>query len=297
MNPFSNAYLLLTLAALCWGGNAIAGKLATLSWEPFTITCLRWLLVLVLVMPFTWRHFQRDWSLVRQHWKFLFLLCGPAMGGFNLLMYLALNYTSAINVSIEQAAMPVLIMVANFLFLRQAVTPAQGVGLLLTLAGVLITATEGQPLRFFDSGLNRGDAIMLLASACYAAYSFGLRWRPPMSWRSFILVMSFFVFVTSVPFALWEFQAGEPPALPGINGWLVLVYAALFASLGGQLFFARGVELIGANRAGLFINLVPIFGAVLAVLILGETFRWFHAAGLVLVLSGIALAERRQTSK
>lgn len=279
------------LAPLLWGGNAVAGRMATADWQPFTITSVRWLCATILLLPFAIGPMRRDWALLKQHWQVLFSLGAFGMAAFNLLMYLALNYTTAINVSIEQASMPMLIMLANFFILSQRVRWLQIVGLVLTLLGVLVTTTAGEPQRFFSEGLNRGDAIMLLACVFYAGYTFGLRWRPPIHWMSFMWVIAASAFVMTVPFALWELRQGQF-AMPGQTGWLVLLYVIIFPTVVSQLSYARGVELLGSNRAGLFLNLVPIFGSILAVLLLNEAFRWYHLLGLTLVLAGITLAER-----
>jgi len=289
---FDNAYLLLILAPLAWGGNAVAGKLAAGSWLPFSITSLRWLIVTLLLLPFVYPYLKADRVKLVANAPLLFALGGLGMGAFNLGMYLALNYTTAVNVSIEQASMPCVILLLNFLFLRQRVRWQQIAGLAIAVAGVWLTTARGQPLQLFESGLNRGDAIMLGACVLYAAYSVGLRWKPAVSWPSFMFSLAVSAFLVSVPFPTFEWMPHAPPPLQGTD-WLVLAYVVVFPSLLAQAAFARGVELIGANRAGQFINLVPIFGALLAVLLLGEGFYWYHGAGLLLVLMGITLAERR----
>ena len=286
-----NPYLLLVLAPLLWGGNAVAGRIATSDWQPFTVTSVRWLCAAIFLFPFAIRPMRRDWPLIKKHWLVLFSLGAFGMAAFNLLMYLALNYTTAINVSIEQAAMPGLIMLANFFILSQRVRWLQIVGLTLTLLGVLVTTTAGDPLRFFSEGLNRGDAIMLLACVFYAAYTFGLRWRPKIHCMSFMWIIAASAFTMTIPFASWELAQGSF-VMPSSSGWLVLVYIVIFPTVISQLAYARGVEILGSNRAGLFLNLVPIFGSVLAVLLISEAFRWYHMTGLLLVLAGIGLAER-----
>ena len=287
----------MVLAPFFWGGNAVAGKLATLDWLPFTATSLRWLLASLLLLPFAIKLLRKDSAQLRKSWLTLLAL-GASMSTFSLLMYLSLNYTSAINVSIEQAAMPAMIMLANFLVFSQRVNVLQITGLLCCVIGVLITTTNGTPHLFFEQGLNRGDAIMMLACAFYAAYTFGLRWRPPIHWLSFMWAICTCAFVATIPFTLWEWQHNSGVFSiatitdPGIRGWLVMVYIILFPTLIGQLCYARGVDLIGSNRAGLFINLVPIFGSLLAVLILREQFQIYHAIGLVMVVGGISFAEK-----
>lgn len=290
-NPFGNPYLLLTLTTMMWGGNSVAGKLASFDWQPFTITSVRWLLTALVLLPFAWQHLKDDWPVLKSNWVILAALGAFGMALFNLCMYLALNYTTAINVSIEQASMPVMIMLANFFLFSQRTSTLQIVGLVCSIIGVLVTTTGGMPWLFFTEGLNFGDAIMMLACVFYAAYTIGLRWRPKVHWLTFIWMIAVSAFCMTVPFTLWEWQQ-TPFSIPPIKGWAVMIYIILFPTILAQIFYARGVELIGGNRAGQFINLVPIFGSILAILILGEKFHWFHAVGLAMVVGGITLAER-----
>lgn len=213
------------------------------------------------------------------------------MGLFNLTMYTALRYTSAVNASIEQSLMPILIVVANFLFFRQKVVLWQIVGVAVSVVGVVVTSTNGNPLEFFSGALNRGDALMILAAVFYAGYTISLRWRPAVHWLSFLFFIACGAAAVCLPLSLWEIiTKGFTP--PSIEGWLLIGYAVIFPTVVAQLAFARGVELIGGNRAGLFINLVPVFGSLLAVMLIGESFYIYHAIGLVLVLGGIVLAEK-----
>ena len=138
--------------------------------------------------------------------------------------------------------------------------------------------------------INFGDALMLVAVVLYSAYTIALRFKPELHWQSTMTVLACSAFVTTIPFAIWEWLRGDM-IFPDTQGWLVAVYTATLPALLAQIFFIRGVELIGANRAGLFINLVPIFGTLLAIAILGEAFESYHAIALVLVLGGIWLSE------
>ena len=288
---FNNAYILLTMATLLWGGNSVAGKLASYDWQPFTITSVRWLLTSIVLLPFVWPHLKHDWPTLKARWPVLVALGAFGMALFNLLMYLALNHTTAINVSIEQASMPVMIMLANFFLFSQRTSTLQIIGLVCSITGVLVTTTGGKPWLFFTEGLNFGDAIMMLACVFYAAYTIGLRWRPNIHWLSFIWMISISAFAMTIPFLLWELHK-QPLSIPGPKAWLVVVYIIAFPTIVSQIFYARGVELIGGNRAGQFINLVPIFGSFLAIIILKESFHWFHAVGLIMVVGGIWLAEK-----
>jgi drug/metabolite transporter (DMT)-like permease len=286
-----NAYTLLTLTTLFWAGNAIAGKLAAGVITPVELTFLRWLVACVLIYHFARPHLARDWPLIRHNWPLLFTLGALGLAAFNFALYGALHHTTAINVTIEQSCMPMLIILANYLFFKQRISALQGVGVLLTVTGVLVTATRGTPFTIFESGVNRGDAIMLLGVLLYGGYTVALRFRPQMHWMSFMLAIAVSALLFSVPFYIFQGVRGGFH-MPGPQAWAIIAYTAVFPSLLSQVFFIRGVAMLGANRAGLFINLVPVFGALLAVVLLGERFRLYHLAGMALVLGGIALAER-----
>jgi len=203
---FGNAYVLLTFTTFLWGGNSVAGKLASHDWQPFTITSARWLLTSILLLPFAWKYLKQDSAVLKAHWPVLVSLGAFGMALFNLLMYLALNHTTAINVSIEQASMPIMIMLANFFLFSQRTSTLQIVGLVCSIIGVLVTTTGGKPWLFFTEGLNYGDAIMMLACVFYAAYTIGLRWRPNIHWLTFMWMISISAFAMTIPFCLWEWQ-------------------------------------------------------------------------------------------
>ena len=207
------------------------------------------------------------------------------------IVYLALEHTTAINVTIEQAGMPMVIFLANFLLFRIRAKPAQIAGFVLTLAGVAITASSGSLARLLALELNRGDALMLLAVLCYGGYTVALRYKPALHWQSMITVMAAAALLTSLPFTAWEI-AREAVIWPDATGWLIAAFTAIIPSLVSQVLFIKGNEIIGSNRAGIFINLVPISGTLLSVMILGERMQLYHVVALGLVLGGIWLSER-----
>lgn len=284
------AYVFLCMTTLFWGGNAVAGKLAVGHVSPMMLTQIRWTLAFALISVFSRAQVRRDWPTIRAHLPLLFGLgaCGFAL--FNVIFYTAVTYTSAINVTIEQSGMPMVIFLANFVLFRMRVFGAQLVGFVLTLVGVALTASHGDIVGLAGLRINFGDALMLGAVVLYGGYTVALRFKPPLHWQSMMTVLAFSAFVTAIPFTVWEWLAGRT-VLPDAQGWLVGAYVAIFPALLAQVFFIRGVELIGANRASLFINLVPIFGTLLAVIILGEAFEPYHAVALVMVLGGIWLSE------
>jgi drug/metabolite transporter (DMT)-like permease len=287
----ANPYALLTLTTLFWAGNAIAGKLAAGEISPVALTFARWFFACIAFYFVARPHLQADWPAIRRHLPMLACLGALGFSAFNIGLYWALQYTSAINVTIEQAAMPVLIILANYLFFRMRISALQGLGVFLSVAGVLVTATRGSPLSIFETGVNRGDAMMMLCVVLYGGYTVALRFRPDIHWTSLMFVLSLSATLFAIPFYGTEIIQ-EGFRAPGSKAWAIIAYTAIFPSMLSQLFFIRGVAMLGANRAGLFINLVPIFAALLAVSILGEHFRTYHLIGLALVLGGITMAER-----
>ena len=287
----ANPYALLTLTTLLWAGNAIAGKLAAGVISPVALTFARWLLACVAFYFFARPHLNSDWPAIRKSLPLLFGMGALGFSAFNFGLYGALHYTTAINVTIEQSAMPVLIIFANYLFFSVRITGLQAVGVLLTIIGVLVTVTRGSPLAVLESGVNRGDVVMMLAVLLYGSYTVALRFRPDIHWTSLMFVLTCSAAVFALPFYAVEILR-DGFRMPGPEAWAIIAYTVIFPSMMSQAFFIRGVAMLGANRAGLFINLVPIFGALLAVLILGESFRPYHMVGLALVLGGIAIAER-----
>lgn len=289
----SKAYLVLIIATLCWGGNAVAGKLALGHVSPMVLTFLRWTLAVAAITAISVPQLVRDWPVVRKRLPYFFALGAVGYTCFNAALYSALKYTSAINVAVIQAGIPMVIFALNFLLFRTRILGGQIIGFFLTIAGVALLASHGDLLSLLKLEMNVGDAIMLLAVLSYAIYTVMLRWKPVVNWRSLMAIPALAAMISSVPLMWWE-VAHETALWPDAKGWVIAAYTALFASLIAQIFFIMGVERIGPNRAGLFINLIPVFGTFLSVLILGETLHPYQVLALALALGGIAVAERKK---
>lgn len=289
---YGQPYLLLLLTALFWGGNAVAGKLAVGHISPLLLTCLRWSVAMAIALPFALPHLRREWPQIRPALPYLIMLGVVGFTLFNNLMYTALNHTSAVNVAIIQAAMPLMVFIMNFAFYRIATNSLQLGGFALTFIGVAIIASRGEWSVLRDLAFNHGDVIMLIAVLCYGFYSVMLRNKPQVHWLSMIAVLGLSALAASILAAIWEWQAGSM-IWPDTTGWGAVIYTAIFPALLSQIFWMRGLEMIGSNRGGLFINIVPIAGSLLAVLILGEEFRIWHAIALALILGGVWISQRK----
>lgn len=291
-NPVRLAYILLILTTLFWGGNSVAGKMAVGEISPMLLTLARWVLAAGFILPFAWPHLKREWPVIRRNWLLLTFYGAIGFTLFNLLLYTALTKTSAVSASIVQAALPATVYLFNFILFRVKVTVWQIAGFIVTLAGVMAVATHGEISRLATLDLNMGDALVLIAVVVYAVYTVYLRYKPQMNWKSLIVVLSTAAALAALPGVWWEWQNGSL-ILPGQKGMLIALYTGIFPSIMSQIFFIKGVELIGANRAGIFINLIPIFGTGLAIVLLGEPLEAYHMVALVLVIAGIWLAERK----
>ena len=281
------------LTALFWGGNAIAGQLAVGEISPLLLVAIRWVIVSVVLSSIYWRQLLDSWPIIRANLMRITLMAGLGFAGFNSLFYIASHQTTGINIGILQGSIPMIVLIGSAIAYKSRIGPLQQLGVLVTLLGVIIVAAHGDLQRLMGLQFNPGDAIMLAACVLYSGYTVALKSKPQMPGLVFLAWLSIVAALASLPLALLEWWQGDA-IWPSAKGWMVTSYVALFPSFLAQLFFIRGVEMIGPERAGIFVNLVPVFAALLAVMILGEAFQLFHALALLLVLFGIWLAERNK---
>ena len=283
--------LLLGLAALFWAGNTIAARLAIDEISPLTLTALRWAMVAAVLWPVYGREIRRHWPQIRPRLALIVLLALLGMTGFNALYYVAAHDTSAINIAILQGSMPIFVLAGAYLAHGSRVGLLQQLGVLITALGVAVVATHGAPQSILEVEFNQGDLVMLAACVLYALYTVALRDRPNMPGVPFFALLALIAAITSLPLVIFEVMGGSF-RLPTAQGLAVTVWIAIFPSFLSQIFYLRGVDLIGPGRAGVFVNLVPVFAAILAVGLISEPFAPYRAIALILVLGGIWLAQR-----
>lgn len=293
VKAFDNAYLLLSLSALFWAGNHVLGRAAAGHIPPVTLAFLRWSLATLFVLPFAMPHLRRDWPVVREKWLLLAFLGVTGGGAFNTLQYIGLNYTTALNGLVLNSTAPVLIAIACVVLFEDKLSVRQMIGIVISMAGVLVVVSRGDLGVLTTLGLNRGDLLILLAMFITAIYTAYLRLRPDIHWITFL----FWVFLASslfnLPFVLIEAIGAGKVIQPTLFTVLSVGYVSIFPSILSYFFFARGVDLIGGVRAGIFIHLVPFFGALMAIWLLKEPLALFHIVGFVLILGGVALTSRK----
>ncbi|HCN73354.1 MAG TPA: EamA family transporter [Pusillimonas sp.] len=284
------AYALLALATLFWAANSIAGKFAVGHVSPMVIVTIRWASVMVALYLFKKDQIAADWAVIRPRLSYLLILGAIGFTGFSVALFYALIYTTAVNASIMQGGTPLFVFAASFILFSSRIVKEQAFGFILSFLGVIIVAVQGDLANLFALNINFGDALMLLAILSYGIYTAALRSKPNIHWTSLMFVLCLGATLASLPLLVIEAVQGFTK-LPDSQGWLAVAYIVIFPSLLGQVFFIRAVELIGGNRASLFINLLPIWGALLAITLVGETFHLYHAAALALIFAGIGLAE------
>jgi len=285
-------YILLSLTALFWAGNAVVGRAVAGEFPPMALAQLRWLFAFAILLPFAWRHVRRDWPMIRRANTSLMVLGLTGLAAFNGLQYTALNYTTALNSVLLQPVMPLLIAACAFALYRDRLNLAQIAGIAVSLAGVVAIVSRGDVSTLTSLSLNIGDVMLLVAFVVYALYSALLKRRPAIHWLSLLAVTFAWGAIMLVPAFAIEWASGARPA-PTLFSLLALAYVVLFPSLLAFICFNRGVELIGPNRAGPFVHLVPLCGTIMAIVFLGEKLAVFHLAGAALIFGGIVLASRK----
>lgn len=282
-------YLLLTLAVLFWSGNFIVGRAVAGDVPPVTLAFWRWTIGLVFILALGHRQLRADLPVLLRAWPVVILLSGLGIAVFNTLVYFGLQSTTAVNGLLLQSAMPLIILLFSFLLFREAPRLNQVIGVIISIIGVLAIACQGDVAVLLSLAVNIGDVWILLAVMSYALYSALLRKRPAVQPFSFFAATFLLGALMLVPLYAMELRAGLRIA-PQPGSYLAILYVALFPGFLSYLFYNRGIELVGANRAGHFMHLMPVFGSLLAVGFLGETIQGFHLAGIALIGGGIFFA-------
>lgn len=254
------------------------------------LVTVRWAVVMVVLYLFKRRQIAADWQAIRPRLGYLLFLGALGFTGFSVSLYYALIYTTAINSSILQGGMPLFVFAASFILFSSRISMGQAVGFVFSFIGVIVIAMRGELSNLISLDINFGDALMLVAILAYGIYTAALRSKPRMHWTSLMFILCMGATLAALPLLAFEVAQGET-ILPDMQGLVAIIYIVIFPSLIAQVMYIQAVELIGANRAGLFINLLPVWGALLAVTVLGEAFHFYHALALVMILAGIGLAE------
>jgi drug/metabolite transporter (DMT)-like permease len=287
-----SAFLLLALASLFWSGNWIAGRALRDVFDPVTLNFWRWVVAAVVLAPFAWPGLRGQWPLLRRHAGILLLLALTGVAVFQTLVYLGLRGTEAVNGVLLNSSLPLFMLLCSWAIEREHASPRQIAGMLISLAGILVILSRGEPAALLQLELHPGDAWILLAMPVWGVYSVLLKRRPAgLGGIAFLFVISVAGVLMLAPLAAMQ-AVLVPPRLPGAAAILGVLYMGIGASVLAFICWNRGVAAVGANAAGFTVHLLPAFGTILAILFLGEAFAGFHAAGIATILAGVLLATR-----
>jgi drug/metabolite transporter (DMT)-like permease len=261
--------------------------------QPITFSFWRWTIAFAILLPWSARPLARQWRVLLAHWKVMVFLSVLGVPAFNTINYAALHTTTATNSALINSACTAMIIAVNYLMFRVRATARQWAGLAISLVGVMIIVSRGDPRVLLALEFVRGDVMLLSAALSWAVYTACLRWRPrelePLTFAGASILVGV---LALAPLYWWEASRTAPVVVtPGVV--TAVAYIGIFPSVLAVLFWNKAVAEVGANRAAQFMNLVPVFGITLAVIFLGEALAGFHVAGAAIIFSGIYLATAR----
>jgi drug/metabolite transporter (DMT)-like permease len=286
----------LSLTALFWAGNIVLARYVAGHVPPMTLSCVRWIGAFFVLLPFAWPHLKHDWPVLRARLPLIAILSATGFAINNALSYWALQYTQALNALLIQSSGPLFVALWSLALFGVRLTWAQLTGITISLLGVLIIILRGDIAALVSIQFNKGDVMFAGALLAFGLYSALMPRRPVTHQLSLIVFTTGGGALLLMPFSIWEFANGltlKPDALTLVT----LVYVVIFPSTLAYLFFNRGIALIGPNRAAPFFHLVPVFGSVMAIVLLGEQPRLFHLIGYLLVLAGVVIASRQASAR
>ena len=293
MTQRARAFAFLALANLLWAGNWVIGRALRDALDPISLNFWRWVIAVVVLAPFALPGLAAKREVIRRHAAILALLAVLSVSIFQSLVYLGLQSTTAVNAVLINCAGPLFILLFAWLIDGERASLRQLAGFLVSVAGILVILSRGEPARLAQLEFHSGDAWIVLAIAIWGAYSVLLKRRPTeLGGLHFLFVISAAGVLFLAPvFAFQVVQA--PPRPPTLPEALAVLYVGFAASVAAYLFWNRGTAIVGANAAGFTLYLLPIFGTLLAIAFLGETFGAFHAVGTATIVAGIVLATRK----
>ena len=285
-------YGLLTFTAIFWAGNSIVARGARDIVPPMALSFWRWALALLILLPFAWPYLRRDAAELKGSWRILVAFGVLGFAAFNTMLYTGLQTTTAVNGLLLQSLQPGLILLLGALLFAERTRLLQLIGIGLSIIGAFVIISQGTLGSLLALRINTGDLIIGAAVVIWSLYSVLLRKRPAVHPLSFLTATVTIGLLAILPLYIGELVGGRLIENRA-ESWLAIAYVAIFPSLIAYLCFNRGVELIGASATGLYLNIMPVIGALLAALFLGEAIQWFHFVGMALIGAGIICAAIR----
>jgi drug/metabolite transporter (DMT)-like permease len=298
MNNNFKAYLMLTLCAFFWSGNFIVGKFATLyEVAPLTLNFFRWLIVWIILIPFTFIDILKNIKVIKKNFYSLLLMSITSISVFNSVVYYSLNFTQVLNGALMISIIPVLIVFISFIFKTEKINFSQIFGLILSATGVIIIITRLDFAKLINLDLNKGDLWLLVAMLSWAVYSTMLRThKTELKYLSFMSVIVSFGLIFLFPQFLFEFYNHQIVRF-NIPVFFITSYVVLFAGLASYILWNKAVVIVGPNKAGIFLHLMPVFSSFMAIFLLNEKLMNFHIIGAIIIIIGIYLSSKKSLTK
>ena len=288
------AYIMLVLCTAFWSGNFIVGKIATLfEIPPITLNFYRWFIAWILLAPFTLKEMIQNWNVIKSNFLSITIMAFTSISVFNSVVYYALNYTQVLNGVLMISTIPVLIIFFSSIFKTEKTNIFQILGVAVSLCGVIIIITKMELERLIHLQLNKGDLWMLVAMLSWATYSIMMK-EKKINLKPFVLLQTLITIgvLFLAPMYFVEIINGQYLNL-NVPVILTIGYVVVFAGIGAYIFWNGAVLLIGPNRAGIFLHLMPVFSALMAIFLLGEKFANYHFYGALFIIFGIFLTSKK----
>ena len=284
---------MLVCATLFWAGNFIVGKFAFFSnIPPMTLVLLRWSLVWLILLPFTYKEIAKHKNVILSNLPLLFFLALTSVGLFNSFTYLSLVHTQVINASLFNTAIPAIIILLCFIFKIEKTNKYQIIGLIISVFGILSIITKLNIDIILSLDFNKGDLIMIGGVITWGLYSsFLKKMKFTLPLLTLVHILCSFGLIVIFPQFIYEFSQGQIIDF-NINLFYILIFLALFPSIGSYYCWAGAVSIIGANRAGIFLSLIPLFSTIMAIFFYNEKFQFFHFIGAILIILGLFLSNK-----
>lgn len=292
-SSFISVLPFLVFPPLFWAGNMAVGRAVRNDIDPIALSFGRWVIALIILLPFVFHLMRRDWHLYQQHWKKIVAVSIAGVTLFNTLVYIGLHSTTTTNAILLNSCIPALIMIFGTVFYRQKLHLIQIVGLLISLSGVMCIVLSGEWSRLIHLSFNPGDIIVFSAMVCWALYTLWMKEIPAnIDRRGLTGIQIIIAVVVLTPLFWWEASHTEMSLSLNTNALLALAYVGVFPSVIAYLLYTMAVQKVGALRAGLSIHLMPVFGVLLSVFVLGEEIHLYHFVGIAMIAIGLIMSNR-----
>ena len=289
---------LATLASFIWSGNFIIARAVYKEIPPVSLNFYRWLIAAIIIFPFAIKKFKAEWPAVKQHWQYLFWASLMGVSLFNSFVYVAGHYTTAINLAlIGTTSSPIMAIIMARIFLKEKIGPLKLLGLLLCITGVIYLLSKGNFQNILQLRFSYGDAWMLLAAFCFAVYNTMVK-KKPHSMSPVNFLFTTFSLGTILMLPAFIIETGQTAQIEW-NSDVVksILYLGIGASVICFFIWNKAIGILGAGRTVLFGNLIPVFTSLIAVIKLHEEFTWIHVVSMLLVFTGLLLANLRTSRR